>query len=79
MILGFNYGHNEYRFFKIVHVLVISKTRTSLRTIYFTSNKYHPYHEVLPNAEDSHRIQLLNAGKSTKSMGESIPMYRGVD
>lgn len=80
MILGFNYGHNEYRLFKIVHVLVTTKTRTSLRTIYkFTSIKYHPYHKVLPNAEDSHRIQPLNAGKSTKSMGESIPMYRGVD
>lgn len=31
MILGFNYGHNEYRLFKIVHVLVTTKTRTSLR------------------------------------------------
>lgn len=59
MILGFNYGHNEYRLFKKVHVLVTTKTRTSLRTIYFTSIKYHPYHKVLPNAEDSHRhIQL---------------------
>lgn len=62
MILGFNYGHNEYRLFNIVHVLVTTKTRTSLRTIYkFTTIKYHPYHKVLPNAEDSHRhIQPLN-------------------